>query len=274
MTAIRLLAAAVLVVTTVLPAQAAPKAEAWARWRAHDAAATRQVDYDAWEAFLAKYLRLPAAGPNRVAYGAVTAEDKLALAAFVDSLAAVKVDDLNRAQQMAYWINLYNALTVRVVLDHWPVKSIRDIDISPGWFTSGPWGAKLVAVEGVELSLDDIEHRILRPLWHDPRVHYAVNCASLGCPSLAPHAYTAARLDAMLTEGAEAYVNSRRGARFDGDRLVVSKIYSWFAEDFGGEAGVLAHLRKYARGEMKKRLAKATGIDDYAYDWRVNAAPQ
>ena len=104
----------------------------------------------------------------------------------------------SRDEQLAYWINLYNALTVKVILDHYPVKSILDIDISPGWFSIGPWGKKLVAVEGVEISLDDIEHRILRPIWRDPRIHYALNCAAVGCPNLLREAFTGATAEVLL----------------------------------------------------------------------------
>jgi hypothetical protein len=159
------------------------------------------------------------------------------------------------------------------VLDHDPVDSIRDIDISPGWFADGPWGKKLITVDGSDLSLDDIEHRILRPIWRDPRVHYAVNCAALGCPNLRPRPFTADRLDRMLTEGARAYVNHPRGARMTDDGLVVSSIYVWFQADFGGDdAGVIAHLKRYAKPGLAADLGAARGIDDHRYDWALNDA--
>lgn len=263
---------AVLGLLAAAPAQSAPEAEAWDRWRAHDPASDRRVDHSAFDRFLARHVIVLPQGGNRVDYARVPAEGRAALAAYVAALAAVDVDGLNRPEQMAFWINLYNALTLKVVLDHWPVRSIRDIDISPGLFSDGPWGARLATVAGEALSLDDIEHRILRPLWRDPRVHYAVNCASVGCPDLAPRAYTGERLEAMLDEGARNYVNDPRGLRIDRrGRLVASRIYDWFADDFGGEAGVLAHLRAHVRGELKARLDGAAEIDAYAYDWRVNA---
>ena len=198
----------------------------------------------------------------------------MGLAAYVAEMEAVAVSGLNRREQMAFWINLYNALTVKVILDHWPVSSIRDIDISPGLFSAGPWGKKLAVVEGEKIALDDIEHRILRPIWQDPRIHYAVNCASIGCPDLAPRPFTGDTADRMLTAAAETYVNSPRGARIDSDgRLVVSKIYDWFIDDFGGaEAGVLAHLAQYAGPDLKARLVGRREIDGHAYDWRINAA--
>ena len=258
-----------------LPAAAAgPKAELWARWQAHDPTSAVRVDHGSWGRFLAHYLRVEPQGANRVDYARVTAADHVGLAAYVAEMEAVAVSGLNRREQMAFWINLYNALTVKVILDHWPVSSIRDIDISPGLFSDGPWGKKLAVVEGEKIALDDIEHRILRPIWQDPRIHYAVNCASIGCPDLAPRPFTGDTTDRMLTTAAETYVNSPRGARIDSDgRLVVSKIYDWFIDDFGGaEAGVLAHLAQYAGPDLKARLAGRREIDGHAYDWRINAA--
>ena len=158
-----------------------------------------------------------------------------------------------------------------VILDHYPVDTIMDIDISPGLFANGPWGRKLIAVDGTDVSLDDIEHRILRPIWKDPRVHYAVNCASLGCPNLQKKAFTAATADAMLTAAAVEFVNDPRGVRFEGNDLIVSKIYDWFEEDFGGsEAGVLDHVRTYANPDLAARLKGLSDYDDAGYNWRLN----
>ncbi|PIW27129.1 MAG: DUF547 domain-containing protein [Rhodospirillales bacterium CG15_BIG_FIL_POST_REV_8_21_14_020_66_15] len=258
-----------------LPALAGgPKADLWARWQAHDPASARRLDHSAWGRFLDRYLSVRSKDANRIDYAAVTPADKAALAGYLADLQAVAVSRLNRAEQLAFWVNLYNALTVSLILDHWPVSSIRDIDISPGLFADGPWGKKLVSIEGERLALDDIEHRILRPIWRDPRIHYAVNCASIGCPDLASRPYTADTADRMLTAGAEAYVNDPRGAHVDADgRLTVSAIYDWFIDDFGGtRAGVLAHLGHYAAPDLKARLAGRARIDGHAYDWRINAA--
>lgn len=259
----------------------APGAEPWPRWEASDPASTVVVDHGAWTAFLARHVVAggdsggSSGGAARVRYGAVPESDRRALADYIAALAATPVARLNRSEQLAFWINLYNALTVRTVLEHYPVASIRDIDISPGLFADGPWGKKLVAIDGEPVSLNDIEHRILRPLWRDNRVHYAVNCASVGCPDLQTRAYTGATADAMLTDAARAYVNSPRGVSIRDGRVTVSKIYDWFLEDFGGsEAGVLAHLEKHAAPGLRRRLAAIGAIDDVAYDWRLNdAAP-
>ncbi len=133
----------------------------------------------------------------------------------------------------------------------------------------------LIEVEGEAVSLNDIEHRILRPIWRDPRVHYALNCASIGCPDLRAAAFTAENAEALLDTAARAYVNHPRGARVENDRLTVSSIYAWFREDFGGtEAGVIAHLKRYAGPELAKALETATDIGGYEYDWALNAAAQ
>jgi len=213
--------------------------------------------------------------PNFVDYGGLKANtrDRAALAAYIESLEAADPAALPRDEQFAYWVNLYNALTVRVVVDHYPVASIRDISISPGLFSRGPWGKKLVRVAGRELSLDDIEHAILRPDFGDARVHYAVNCASWSCPDLAVEPYEGATLDAQLDAAARRYVNSPRGALIRNGRLTASSIYSWYKEDFGRtEAGVLAELRKYADPELAAALAKVVRVSSYGYDWSLNDA--
>jgi len=251
----------------------APSAALWPRWQEHDPASTADVDHAAWDGLLASYRRIGDDGIARFAYGAVGAADRAALQGHVERLAATRVTGLGRDAQRAYWINLYNALTVRVVLEHYPVETIRDIDISPGWFSDGPWDAPLVEIEGQPVTLNDIEHRILRPIWRDPRIHYAINCAALGCPNLPAEAVTPGNAEAILAAAARAYVNHPRGARLDGDRLTVSSIYIWFVEDFGGsDAGVIAHLRRHAEPGLAAALETVDRITDHGYDWRLNDA--
>ncbi len=255
-------------------AVAAPKAELWRYWQAHDPASSLRIDHAKWDQFLNRYLKPGDDGINRVAYGRVTAPARAGLGRYISALGGVPVHRLARPQQLALWINLYNALTVKTILDHFPVKSIRDIAISPGWYATGPWGAKLVTIGGVGLSLDDIEHRILRPIWRDPRIHYAVNCAAVGCPNLAARAFTAENAEAMLDKAARAYVNHPRGVRLDGTRLRVSSLYHWYLDDFGGnDAGVIAHIRRYARAALAKALGRVTAVTDQGYDWSLNDAP-
>jgi len=255
-----------------LPARAAPEADLWPRWQEHDSESTATIDHSAWADFLDGYLSRGPNGVNRFAYGRVDARDHKALKRYIEDLGATRISAHNRDEQFAFWANLYNALTIDVVLDHWPVETIRDIDISPGLFSDGPWGKKLLAVEGTELTLNEIEHRILRPIWQDPRVHYAVNCASIGCPNLRPEPFTGAKLEQQLDDAARTYVNHPRGATVRDGELIVSSIYTWFQEDFGGDdAGVIAHLRQHAEPELDEQLAQVSSISDDRYDWAINA---
>ena len=255
-------------------AGAAPKADLWPRWEKNDPANKQKIDHSAWDAFLKKYIVAPhPSGINRVNYATVAPEDRTALANYVKSLESVAVSGYSRGEQRAYWINLYNAKTVELILTRFPVKSIRDINISPGLFSSGPWGAKLMTVEGEKLALDDIEHRILRPIWKDNRIHYAVNCASLGCPNLQPAAFTAENTESLLERGAREYVNHRRGVSLQSGKLKVSSLYVWFQEDFGGSAeGLMEHWAKYAGKTLADALLSYSGGLEHDYDWRLNDA--
>jgi hypothetical protein len=231
-----------------------------------------------FDALLARYVTSHADGVTRVRYAAwkTSAADMAALDAWIAGAAARAPSAMARAEAFAFWANLYNALTLRVVLARHPVRSIRDIrsegvPFDPrGWV--GPWRTRLVAIEGRRLSLDDIEHAIMRPSFRDPRVHYAVNCASIGCPNLWPRAFRAATLEAELDAAARAFVNHPRGARANADgTLMVSSIYHWFREDFGGdEAGVLAHLARHAAPPLAATLARGARIGGHEYDWALN----
>lgn len=254
-------------------AGAAPKAELWPRWEAHNPGNTAQLDHGAWAAFLKEYL-VPG-GPrkvNLVDYAAVTSQDKRKLDSYVQRLEDTDVSALSRPEQFAYWVNLYNAVTVQLILDHYPVDSIRDIKLG-GLFSSGPWKEKLLEIEGESVSLDDVEHRILRPIWQDPRIHYAVNCASIGCPNLQPVPFTSDNAEELLNKGAKAYINSDRGVDDRNGRLFLSSIYDWFQQDFGGsEEGVITHLLEHADADTAAALRDRTGRIRYEYDWSLNDA--
>ncbi|MEM6492155.1 MAG: DUF547 domain-containing protein, partial [Pseudomonadota bacterium] len=131
------------------------------------------------------------------------------------------------------------------------------------------------AIEGEELSLDDVEHRIIRPVFKDPRIHYGVNCASIGCPNLAVEPFTADNIERLFNKGAADYVGHERGAKVTGGngtkaRLVVSSIYSWFESDFDVDGGVVGHLQKHAAPEKAARIAEAGEVFGDAYDWSLN----
>ena len=254
-------------------AAAAPKSQLWERWASHDPDSSAGIDHRDWDGLLQQYVVPRPDGVNRFAYRRLrdSATDRERLRDYLRAMAQIEISRYNRDQQRAYWINLYNAITIDIVQEHYPIQSIRDI--RSGLFSAGPWKLKLIEIEGEALTLDDIEHRILRPTWQDPRVHYAVNCASIGCPNLQNRAFTAANTENLLQRGAREFVNHPRGARVANGKLRVSSIYDWFEADFGGsEAGVIAHLRRYANGETKTALEGIERIDDDDYDWNINAA--
>ncbi|WP_020675173.1 DUF547 domain-containing protein [Geopsychrobacter electrodiphilus] len=249
---------------------AAPQAELWPHWQANTPESTIHIDHAAWGTFLHKYLVVSKDGtPNLVRYGSVTAADHQALADYLTRLSTVTVSQLKRTEQKAYWINLYNALTVETILNNYPVSSIREI--KSGWFSPGPWDLKLIKIERLDLSLNDIEHRILRPIWRDNRIHYAVNCASYSCPNLQSEPFTAENTERLLNQAASAYVNSSRGVKFEGDTLVLSSIYDWYQVDFGGnETRLLNYLEGLADPELAGRLKAFKGSVAYSYDWHLN----
>jgi hypothetical protein len=240
--------------------------------------ATETIDHSAWDRLLKTYVKEGADGLNRVDYASLKAEGLPALRDYIGALEQADPNKLDRDQQFALLANLYNAKTLEIVASRYPVKSIKDISLGGGLVaavTGGPWKAKVTKLKGVELSLDDIEHGILRPIFKDPRVHYAVNCASVGCPNLRDEAFTGARLNEQLEQAAKDYVNSPRGVSFENGAPTVSSIYVWFIDDFGGDDhGVLDHLRKYAGPDLAKRLAGVTSLGGDGYDWSLNdAAP-
>jgi hypothetical protein len=262
------------VLLTVTSAQAAAKPEVWAKWQQNNSRNSEKIDHSNWDKFLKKYVvAAHPSGINRVRYAMVAPEDRAALKNYLANLQNLAISSYNRAEQKAYWINLYNALTVDLVLSRFPVVSIRDIHISPGLMIRGPWAAKLLTIEGETLSLDDIEHRILRPIWKDNRVHYAVNLASLGCPNLQPEAYTGDNSEALLEKAAREFVNHPRGVEIKNGHLKVSSLYVWFDEDFGGSAeGLMEHWQAYATGSLADALTKYSGGLEHDYDWRLNGA--
>ncbi len=238
---------------------------------ASDESSAATVHHSAWDGLLGRYVSTPADGIARFDYGAVTEGDRQILETYLAELEATHPTALGRDEQLAYWINFYNALTVKVVLDHYPVRSIRQIKFGR-LFAIGPWEHDLATVEGTPLSLADMEHRILRPIFEGPRIHYAINCASLGCPNLRTEAYVASRIDEQLESAARDYVNHPRGALVEDGRLTVSSIYDWFERDFGGsDESVIAHLRQYAAEDLRASLEGIDRIHRHRYDWALNA---
>lgn len=251
------------------PAEAVPKADLWGFWNVSDESDARSIDHGRWQSFLDDYLRIGSDGINRVAYQDVSDSHRAELGEYLDSLSSLDPRAYNRAEQLAYWINLYNALTVEVVLRNPKKGSI--LRMGKGLFSIGPWDDRLLTVAGQPLTLNDIEHRILRPIWQDRRIHYAVNCASIGCPNLATAAYTPNNTEALLVAGEAAYINHPRGVRFDGrGRLELSDIYKWYARDFAENDTALVRYLAEHHATMSSELNAYTERIRYGYDWALN----
>ena len=246
--------------------------ERWDFWLPSQSESSQIVDHSQWQGFLDDYLSLDTDTISRVAYDDARATDGARrLQDYLEHLARIDPRSLNRTEQMAYWINLYNALTVQVVLAHPGKKSIRRM--GQGWFSLGPWDDKLITIAGQAVTLNDIEHRILRHIWQDRRIHFAVNCASLGCPNLAAQAYRSENLQLLLDAGQKQYINHPRGVSFDDKgQLTVSSIFEWYQADFAdNKSELLAYLADH-HTTLSDQIRSYSGKINFAYNWQLNNA--
>lgn len=238
----------------------------------------------AWTALLRKHVRLLRGGQaTQVAYASMAA-DHAALKAYLDGLSAVTPAAFGgwaKADRQAFLTNAYNAFTVELILTKYPdLKSIKDL----GQFFSSPWKPKWIPLLGGKVSLDDIEHAMLRKRsdYDDPRVHFAVNCASIGCPALREEAFVGARLDAQMDEQALRFMSDRTRNRYNAQRgrLELSKIFDWYGEDFRlghrGIASLAAFAGRYAEqladtpADRERIRAGSVDIAFLDYDWALN----
>ena len=248
---------------------AAPSAVYWEIWDKSNPNNHHTIDHSRWQHFLNQYLiQDKHTGMRLVTYNKVTPQDVTKLKDYLHDLTHLNPINYSKPEQEAYWINLYNALTVHLILQHYPVSSITKL--GKGWFQFGPWDDNITHINGTALSLNDIEHRILRPLWKDPRLHYALNCASLSCPDLAAKAYTASNMNTLLDQQAKRYINQPKGVVFENGQLTLSSIYEWYDSDFGQEKELLKHLIAYANPQLTEKLKAFKGKPSYVYDWRLN----
>ncbi len=218
----------------------------------------------AWDALLKKHVVVLRDGQaSQLRYAAI---DRAALKQVLGALSAVKAQEFaawSRPEQIAFLINAYNAFTVEKILTRYPdIRSIWDF----GKLFGNPFRDRFFVLLDRKFSLDEIEHETLRPGYRDPRVHYAVNCASIGCPMLREEAYVAQRLDAQLDEQARRFLSDRTRNRFAGGRLEVSKIFDWFKEDFEPRD---KYFMRYA-GILGMPVAASPPLVFLDYDWSLN----
>jgi len=243
-----------------------------------------QAEFDhehaAWDRLLVKHVQwLPDNKQSRVDYAGFQ-RDRAALKAVLDAQSAVPKPDFDawsRERRMAFLINAYNAFTVELILTRYPnLKSIKDL----GSFVQSPWKKKFFSLLGEPRHLDWLEHEQLRPLYMDPRVHAALNCASIGCPALRHQAFVATQLEAQLEDGMQRFLADRTRNHVRNGRLEVSSIFKWFREDFEhGHQGFTRVEDVFARyaaqlsdrpDEQAQLRARALSVDHLDYDWSLN----
>ena len=248
------------------------------------AAAALDHSHAAWTSLLKKHVKLIDGGKASQLRYAGMAADSAALKAYTDSLSAVSAAAFaafSKPQQMAFLINAYNAFTVQLILTRYPkLDSIKDL----GSLLSNPWKPKFIKLLGTEMSLDNIEHDTLRAKgrFDDPRIHFAVNCASVGCPMLREEAFVAERLDAQLDEQALRFMSDRSRNRAADGKLMLSKIFDWYGGDFKlGHKGITslgAFAARYADqladapAERERIKAGTLDVGFLDYDWKLNDA--
>jgi len=224
--------------------------------------AAAAVDNTLYAQLLSKHVH-----KGRVDYSGFKTDEQI-LDQYLDQLSRTDPGTLSRTARFAFYINVYNAFTIKLILTKYPgINSIKEI----GSFFSGPWDKKFIPLNGRTVTLDHIEHEILRPQFKDPRVHVAINCASKGCPPLRSEPYEPETLEAQLDEQARAFINSPRFNRFKEGTLYLSRIFKWFKEDFNDNP--LPFVRQYAAPPLAHHLS-GTGQDiriSYLdYDWSLN----
>lgn len=199
---------------------------------------------------------------NLVDYESIAADPSFY--SIVNQIIQFDVQQLSSNQEkLAFYINVYNILTINLILDNWPVDSIRDI----GNFFQGPWDVVVLENADGQLTLDDIEHKIIRT-FGEPRIHFAVNCASLSCPDLRHEAYRAEHLDEQLDDQTKLFLSNAKGLLIDGDRLRLSKIFDWYGEDFE-VFGSLGNFIKLYRPELQFDNVRT----NLRYNWNLNSTP-
>ena len=265
--------AGLLLIALLAPySMAAPKSELWPYWSAYQSQSSIKVDHQIWQALLSSYVLLSDDGIHRVAYSEFDETAKAKLREYLDAMSRIAPTQLNRDEQLAYWINLYNAQTIQVVLDHPRKKSI--LSMGP-FFSRGPWDEPYLTIENKPVTLNDIEHRILRPIWQDHRLHYVLNCASIGCPNLSQTAYRATSIAQQMADAQIAFLQHPRAISFtDRGELQLTSLFDWYLADFAPDVyGLLAYLgvqRPDLEADLAAMASNADAKINYVYDWDLN----
>ncbi len=219
------------------------------------------ISYDIWTELLQKHVV-----DGKVNYKGFK-EDKVRFDEYLNLLNTHHPNNKNwsKNEQLAYWINAYNAYTVELVLKHYPVKSIKDIKKGLP-FLNSVWDIEFIEIEGNKYTLNHIEHQILRKEFDEPRIHFAIVCASISCPNLWNEAFTADNIDVQLTAQARAFINDKTKNNISPNDAQLSKIFSWFKSDFTKKTTLLEYINQFSDTKASSD-AKVNSLD---YDWGLN----
>ena len=220
------------------------------------------IDHSIYAELLTKYVK-----NGRVDYAGFKSEETK-LDDYLEILEGVDSKGISDDEQFAFYANAYNAWTIKLILSGYPeVKSIKDF----GNIFKSPWKKEIVRIDGEVITLDNVEHDILRPRFKDPRVHFAINCAAISCPPLRPEPFQGDILSSQLDDSTRSFLNDPTSYRFEGNKFYVSRIFKWFAEDF--DHNVLGFYLKYAEGDLKQKLEanqEKIQVKYLDYDWDLN----
>ncbi len=214
---------------------------------------TVQPDYSGYK----EILKNTVTASGEVDYSSIIRNYKSQLDQFLNQLASVKSDELDNDQRLAFWINTYNAFTIKLITEHWPVKSIKDIA------DGKPWDKVEISLNGKEYSLNQIENEIIRTQFNDARIHFAINCAAVSCPPLLNEPYYGNKLNEQLDERTRKFINNIKYNQLSQVSLNLSQVFSWYQHDFNG---VISFIKKYS----EKNINKNASIRFNVYDWAIN----
>ncbi len=273
----RLGAALVLVLLSLLVAtasKAAPRADLIEFWDDNEPASTMQINHSIWQELLTAYVddNHPS-GISRFDYAAVSADDALRLKNYLDYLEKMEPRQLNQPEAMAFWINMFNAILVDRVLDDFQSGSEGKINrlISGSGLRNVGWGRDTAEIAMQEISLNDIEHGILRPIWNDPRIHFVITACTLGGGSIRKTAYTGENIEELLETSKNEFLRHPRGVRVDGNRVILSSIFDWYRSDFAENKNtLLAYVRENTSDELRQAMQGLTRVS-FDYDWGLNS---
>lgn len=224
---------------------------------------TQVVDHSDWTQLLSKHVS-PSGKVNYKGF----IQDSLKLNVYLAKLAKAAPDykKVPKQDQIAYWINAYNAYTVQIIIRNYPLKSIKEIGGKIP-FINSTWDIKFIELGGTSLDLNNIEHGILRKDFKEPRIHFAVNCASVSCPKLRNEAYVGSKLDAQLSDQAKSFLADKSKNKFvSANQAVVSKLFKWFTGDFTEEVDLIPYINRYA----PLKLNPDANLDYMDYNWNLN----